>query len=203
MKPAIWTAPYLFNRVRLAWFEYRNPNLPWLTADAIRFLESWIKSNDRVLEFGSGRSTAWLASRCQLVTSVEHDPAWFDSMSNKLSVFENVDYQFATLRSPTELESPYLKLLMDIPEQSYDVLLNDGRLRCQVACKGISKLRPGGLHILDNAERYLPNDLKIPASIRRAEPTADWVRLIAETRDWRQVWTSNGVTATLLMFKPC
>ncbi len=203
MNPSIWTPRYLFHRVRLAAFEYRNPDLPWLTADAISFLAAWLNVKDYVLEFGSGRSTVWLASRCQFVLSVEHDPVWFGMMSKKLADCGNVRYRLAELRSSIGSESPYLTVLNEVSDESCDVLLNDGRLRCQVAREGISKLRPGGLHVLDNAERYLPNDLTIPSSRGRAEPTADWAQFIAATADWRRVWTSNGVTATLLMFKPC
>lgn len=203
MKPSIWTPAYLYNRLRVAFFEKRNPEAPWLTSDSITFLDAWLKRDDRVLEFGSGRSTVWLANRCHFITSVENDPAWFDAMSKKLSAFENVDYRFAPLQSASSAESPYLNVLSELPEELYDILINDGRLRCEIAIKGIAKLRPGGLHVLDNAERYLPNDLKIPASRRSTAPTADWARFIAATEDWRRVWTTNGITATLLMFKPC
>jgi predicted O-methyltransferase YrrM len=193
----------LLNRLRLAGFEYRHPDLPWLTAEAIRFLTFWLKPDDKVLEFGSGRSTAWLAGRCRVVTSIEHDQAWFQAMSGRLSAFENVDYRFAPLKDASQNDSPYLRTFSELTEDCYDVLLNDGRFRCQVACEGIARLRSGGLHVLDNAERYIPNHLEIPESRRFAEPTSDWARFIETTKDWRRVWTSNGVTATLLMFKPC
>ena len=203
MNPRNWTLNYLFARVRLAWYERQNPEAPWLTAESIAFLDSWLTEQDTVLEFGSGRSTVWLAKRCRFIHSVEHDEGWFQLTSKKLSSFENVDYRHAPLESPSAKDSNYLRVLDEIEDNSCDLLLNDGKLRASVALKAISRIRPGGLHVLDNAERYLPSDMNLPASRKPTEPTDDWAQFISATANWRRWWTSNGVTSTLLMFKPC
>src|SRR5271170_976341 len=50
--------------------------IPWLTYPATRFLESIVKPNWRVFEFGCGSSSLWWASRVREVLSVEHDDEW-------------------------------------------------------------------------------------------------------------------------------
>ena len=71
-----WTPRYALARSRLAIYQRRHADAPWLTADAVRFLDSWIRSTDHCLEWGAGRSTSWLATRAERVTSVEHDAVW-------------------------------------------------------------------------------------------------------------------------------
>jgi len=49
---------------------------PMMTDEEIAFLESGLRPNHRVWEWGSGGSTLWLASRVKHVTAVEHQPAF-------------------------------------------------------------------------------------------------------------------------------
>ena len=58
--------------------------LPWLTYDAINFLEKICNSDKRVFEWGSGGSTLFFAARCKDVTSIEHDTFWIKSLREKL-----------------------------------------------------------------------------------------------------------------------
>jgi predicted O-methyltransferase YrrM len=68
-----WTPRYIFNRINLYYFEKKNPDLPWLTSESISLIDNLIKKSDKMIEFGSGRSTAWLAQRVDELTSVETD----------------------------------------------------------------------------------------------------------------------------------
>ena len=52
--------------------------VPWWTWGAIKYLEHRIPHDARVLEWGAGYSTVWLASRAASVVSIEHDAAWAD-----------------------------------------------------------------------------------------------------------------------------
>ena len=202
MKPLNWTPRYLYNRLRLAWFERLNPDIPWLTAESVALLGKLLRAQDSVLEFGSGRSTIWFAHRCGSIVSVEHDLDWFKKVSSQIKQFSNVDYRHAKLEAPAGHVPPYLSLLDEFPNESFDVLINDGRLRHLVAEKATSKLKPGGLLVLDNAERYLPNELDIPESRRDTPPDKHWVPFEVQTAKWRRIWTTNGITSTLIMFKP-
>lgn len=57
------TPRYVFNRIAVLLDERRNPEHPWLTADAVRILSTLILPTDIGVEFGSGRSTKWFAQR--------------------------------------------------------------------------------------------------------------------------------------------
>ena len=203
MRPSNWTPRYLYNRLRLAWFERRNPDVPWLTAESVVLLGKLLRTQDSVLEFGSGRSTIWFARRCGIIVSVEHDLDWFKKVSSQIKQFSNVDFRHAKLEAPAGHVPPYLSLLDEFPDESFDVLVNDGRLRHLVAEKATSKLKPGGLLVLDNAERYLPNNFSIPASRLSAPPDEVWENFAEQILGWRKLWTTNGITSTLIMFKPC
>lgn len=197
-----WTLRYLFARLRVMSFEKRHPDAPWLTAASIDLLGQLLLRTDRVLEFGSGRSTVWFAGRCAHVTSIEHDERWFSFVEKKVLQLGNVDYMLRSTATGSAVSSAYIRVLEELPDRSFDVLVNDGRLRDLVAEHGIAKLRSGGLMVLDNAERYLPNMFHVPESRLERAPEGAWIKFAEETRQWRRVWTCNGVTATLLMFKP-
>ncbi len=62
---------------------------PWLTMPAIAFLDGRLNKTMRVMEYGSGGSTAWYGRRVDRVTSVEHDPQWYDAV--KRTIPANVD----------------------------------------------------------------------------------------------------------------
>jgi len=71
------TPRYIWNRLALIVYEQNNPNLPWITRDMINILETWLRPTDIGLEFGSGRSTSWFASRVSHLTSVEDNSEWY------------------------------------------------------------------------------------------------------------------------------
>ena len=51
------------------------PDRPWRTFDAVARLDGLIRSDWRMVEFGSGKSTLWFAERVASLHSIEHDPA--------------------------------------------------------------------------------------------------------------------------------
>lgn len=64
---------------------------PWMTPRAVKRLEALLSPHDRVLELGSGLSTAWFADRVELVRSVEPDPAWARKVRQLLGNRHNVE----------------------------------------------------------------------------------------------------------------
>lgn len=198
-----WTPRYVSARIRQGVFEKRHPTKPWFTSRAIALLEDLLGDDDRVLEFGSGRSTIWFSRRCSHVLSIEHDNRWFGIVQGRLSGFENVDYRLKSLQAQDENIPEYVGFLNSIPDKSFSILVNDGRLRGLVARYAFDKVAPGGIVVVDNAERYLPNTFAVPSSRGLSAPDADWSEFQERTRSWRRIWTTNGVTTTLLLFKPC
>lgn len=49
---------------------------PWWTHPFLEVLETWDLSNKTWLEFGGGRSTAWLRSKCKWVDTIEANMQW-------------------------------------------------------------------------------------------------------------------------------
>lgn len=94
-------------------------------------------------------------------------------------------------------------MLDSFPDNAVSVLINDGRVRGAIAKRSVGKVIPGGMIVIDNAERYLPNRFKLPESRLAEKPECDWKAFCEQTERWRRIWTSDGVTATLLLFKPC
>ena len=98
------TPRYVWNRLKAALHERWSPDLPWLTCDAVFILSTMLRPSDVGLEWGSGRSTIWLAERVKRLTSMEHDPGWHEMVSHGLAEagISNVEYVFCD----TECELP-------------------------------------------------------------------------------------------------
>src|SRR5690606_11835599 len=192
------------NRLKQIWYEKNYPDAPWLTMEANILLNQLIKKNDIGLEFGSGRSTIWFAKRCKFIYSVESNSQWYDKISKEIKMFNNIEYHFGNVNLSFPEQSEYLAVLESLNNQTIDFIVNDGKIRGIVAIKSIDKLKPGGLMIVDNAERYLPNKLSLPESIRRdpVKISTEWHSFMNQTTSWRKIWTTNGVSSTLIIFKP-
>jgi predicted O-methyltransferase YrrM len=198
------TLKYVFNKLRQIKFEKQNPTAPWLTKEAIEILDQLLKPTDVGLEFGSGRSTHWLANRSSMLYSVENNEQWFEIVSKQIAHLNHVRYYLKSIDKEQPENSNYLDVLNELSSDSIDFILNDGKIRDYVAIKSIDKLKAGGLIIIDNAERYLPNNLQIPNSIGNdfSKLSKEWFHFIEITNTWRKIWTSNGVWSTLIFIKP-
>lgn len=113
-----------------------------------------------VFEYGSGGSTLWLQDRASRVHSVEHNQLWYDRMSCMTA--DNVTLQFVpgshdgTLGSPVEPEiyfDEYVRTIDAQHDNSLDLLVVDGRARVACGLAGLSKIKPGGMLLLDDSDR--------------------------------------------------
>src|SRR4030095_8184373 len=79
---------------------------PWLGYRVVRRLSKLVHPHWDVLEFGSGMSSLFLASRCSRLVSVESAPAWFDRMRRLFAsrAIANVDYRLRRAEEYTRLE---------------------------------------------------------------------------------------------------
>ena len=193
---------YIINRLRQKLFEYQNPDVPWMTQRSIELLDQLINSNDMGVEYGSGRSTFWFAKRCKHLTSYENNAKWFTIVSSKIATLTNVRYELLALDAhPTH--STYYNSILNFKNESLDFIVIDGKYRDLIAIEAIEKLKTGGILIFDNAERYLPNKYNVPESIGNdsEKVSVQMKQFVKATENWRKIWTTNGVTTTLLMFK--
>jgi predicted O-methyltransferase YrrM len=202
------TPRYVVDRVRQLRYERSHPGDPWLTPEAIRLLASLLRRSDRGLEFGSGRSTVWLAERVHQLTSVEHDERWHATVSGTLRArgLENVDYVLAPRDEPDEHgdRSRYTRTALRFGAESIDFALIDGMYRDHTASLVMPRIRPGGLLIIDNVNWYLPSGSRAPNSRTAAQGPAGrvWAQIAESLADWRTIWTTSGVWDTAVFVKP-
>ncbi len=141
---------------------------PWLTFRAIRWLTANLDPNMRVFEYGSGGSTLFFANRVGEVISVEHDPEWH-ARTNAAIAARDIRNCTYLLRPPTpnahsrftstdrEYEgldfADYVTAIDAYPDESFDLVSVDGRARTACVLAARTKVRPGGLILLDNSDR--------------------------------------------------
>ena len=114
-----WTPRYLYDRFGVMWFEFKNPDAPWLTKTAVGILDSWLSKEDIGLEWGSGRSTLWLARRVKHLTSVETNEYWFNKIRTEIE--EQNLYNISYLYKPdieSGMDSGYVRVVDAFPPGS-------------------------------------------------------------------------------------
>ena len=144
--------------------------MPMLTFPAIEWLESNLNKNMRVFEYGSGGSTIFFSRRVKEVVTVEHHRQWWEAVGERLNkcginncnlmLFEperDVDgdggfYSSNSLYAGYNF-SQYVRAIDSFPEESYDLIVIDGRARVDCITHAIGKVKRGGFLILDNSER--------------------------------------------------
>lgn len=200
------SARYMWDRCRLWHFQRRRPGTPWLTAQAIELLEQLLTPNDNGLEYGSGRSTIWLAKRTRSLISVESSPTWHAQVGHLLANqnIDNVHHRYIDIlqdsNSPS-LRNAYVEGEPSFKNESFDYVLVDGIFRSDCALRAIEVLKPGGILVLDNAEWFLPRATRAPYAVANYAG-AKWARLATLTATWRCINTTNGVWDTTLWIKP-
>jgi predicted O-methyltransferase YrrM len=128
------------------WLGYR-PAVPWIPYQATELIGRLIQSDWKVIEFGSGMSTIWLASRCAFMRSVESNADWYDRVSAMLRT-RHLDHVRYVLRTGGDYSD-----LSEYGVGFFDFALIDGRYREDCVTSTLAKLRPGGWIYLDNTDR--------------------------------------------------
>ena len=121
----------------------RGEVMPWYTHPMLDILATWPLARWRVFEFGAGYSTKWYGTRCREVVTVEHDQVFCTSLRPELP--PNV----TLLHQPTEAD--YLAAINY--GEKFDLIVVDGMWRDKCAQRAMDRIKPGGVVILDNAER--------------------------------------------------
>src|SRR5262249_53415420 len=137
-----------------AWRKFLReyPDAPWLVPESVKYLEGLICPGMQVLEWGSGRSTVWLAERGARLVSIEGDYAWYVKVSSKLkerNLLERVELRFAEASTFESYTAP----LAGLSTQAFDLVLVDGPFRNECLTIAPRYIRPGGILVLDNADR--------------------------------------------------
>ena len=149
--------------------------IPWLVFDAITYLDNLIIEQIKVFEYGSGASTLYWLKRGAKCVSVEHDPQWALKVQKHLHNSKNIDYRVIppkkelkfvehSYNDPQAYTSEdcryrnfsfenYVQQIDEFADGYFDIVLIDGRARPSCIHHACSKVRSGGLLIIDNADR--------------------------------------------------
>lgn len=142
--------------------------LPRLSPYAIDMFEKLLPENGIGWEWGSGTSTIWLAQRSKTLHSIEHDYYWWQKVRNSLinNALTNVHNDLIASDGICRQNGYcFYKGHLDTPAcfrsyvnaidayKDFDYIFVDGRARVGCLYLAMSKLKPGGLLILDNSER--------------------------------------------------
>ncbi len=176
---------------------------PWLAPAAIAILDKILTKSMKVMEYGSGSSTLFLAARANEVNSVEHDQNWYQRVKEQLQepnldhvklhfippikpeTNQDVANRYKQLyNNPNHNYENYINFIYNFPDSYFDVVLVDGRARTECALAAMPKLKSGGILILDNSERP------------RYQPVHHALQ------SWPRVETTTGLTNTTFWFKP-
>lgn len=128
---------------------------PWLRPAAAEYIESLLPEGANVLEWGCGASTIWLARMGCAVTSIELDQEWVNQIRKWLNdegLCDSVrilDFSPSNSLNLCDSADFVLKML----DNSYDLILIDGRARSRCMGNARSKVKVGGMLVLDNSER--------------------------------------------------
>lgn len=106
----------------------------------------------RVLEFGVGGSTLWLAPRVDSLLSIDHDESWCRVTRSRL--IELYAPEVAGRVDIRRTDPPLHTTCSELLPESYDLISVDGEEpRETCALESLRLLRPGGILVIDNAER--------------------------------------------------
>jgi hypothetical protein len=134
------------------------PAYPWLGFSAIQHIRKLLRSDWRVLEFGSGMSTLWWARHSNLLVSREDNETWYNSVASRLQTkMERLQYILARGEQYYDLSA--------FPNAYFDFILVDGSYRSKCIEASLPKLKPGGYMYLDNSDK----DIVSKGDLRRAE----------------------------------
>lgn len=165
-------------------------DVPWWTLAAADEVDAFLaaRPDARVLEWGSGASTVWLAQRAGSVVSIEHDPRWAARTARALAVRDRDNVRLRVVE-PTRLVPPggvpsakpgfagldfeaYADAVDDVPGE-LDLVVIDGRAREACLVRAIDRLADDGLIVFDNVDRERYRDA-IDALGSRL--TVEWTR---------------------------
>jgi len=198
-----WSLRYIAAKLKLGRYQKAHPEEPWLTPTMVRFLDGWLKPTDVMVEFGSGRSTAWFAQRVGRLISIEHHQGWHGQVTEKLKA-KGLDRLVTYTLAPDEPTAYVAAAQAGLGAARADVVLIDGNHRWACAMWALGVVKPGGLIVIDDAQRYLRSPFNTPPAFgtHRELQRPEWGEFTERTKAWRRSCTTSGVTDTVALVVP-
>lgn len=152
-----------------AWWRARSAppaavRVPWWPAAAVSRVRAHLSETSVVFEYGGGGSTWWLHGLGATVTTVEHDRNWYERLRvevpGAVTLLLREPGRGGSVGSAVEAGSfdAYVAAIADYPDDSFDLVIVDGRARVACGLAAMAKVRVGGLLLLDDSQRtrYAP-----------------------------------------------
>jgi tRNA A58 N-methylase Trm61 len=156
---------YLFQTTNRTWEMFQVNTLKCLMGKVHREkILGQITQGARVLEWGMGGTTVWLAERlppAATLTSIEHCPKWFYSVEKQIGKMQSVRL---LLREPTgvvgrnatkeeENEKPLWSYIRAVNGEEFDVIIVDGYARSACLKEAKKMLSSKGVVFLHDSQR--------------------------------------------------
>jgi hypothetical protein len=166
----LWLATTFFKKNML------KAGIPWINFPAQRWLQTKLSQDSLVFEWGSGASSVYFAKRVKELTSIEYDKQWFEIVENEFinQGFRNGQLKFFGANDLSEFDPfpdnihyyqsedkgyknkifySYVRSILNYPDSYFDLILVDGRARGGCLKMAMTKIKQGGIILLDNSER--------------------------------------------------
>lgn len=150
---------------------------PWMVLGAIEQIIEHLPHTNTILEYGGGSSTVyWLEFSDSMVTTVEHHPGWCAEM--RKAIKKEWRERWVLKEKPSRpkgkrrgSDGAFYDDYVAAGRGEWDMVVVDGR--CRGACieAAIPWVAPGGLLVVDNAERpkYAAAIAKVPSEWARTD----------------------------------
>ena len=99
------------------------PKPNWIDG-AVEKLDEYANTNCTMLEWGSGRSTPYLANRVKYLYSIEHNHYWFTQVQSFITGKDNVSLMYR----PYPPDVTYINAPFEL-NRRFEIIEIDGRLR--------------------------------------------------------------------------
>ncbi|MBD2695230.1 class I SAM-dependent methyltransferase [Anabaena catenula] len=177
-------------RVRYWVWEKLHPDEPWMCPGTVEFCKKHLAASMSVLEFGSGRSSAWFARRVSKITSIEYDENWYKVVKSKLEKdnIANVNLRLILLDHPVsepeqdtyKICPSYVAVLDEFADESLDLVIVDGHYRTNCARKCLKKIKAGGYLLVDDTNLWTSLDaLSIPPDWKVVDQSTNGIKTAA------------------------
>jgi hypothetical protein len=107
-----------------------------------------------VFEWGAGSSTVWLNERDLTVTSIESKREWAQKVLERCP---NADVRFIPWGTTTGGKGSwddYVGAIDRFEDECLDIVIVDGMCRERCAARAAPKVKPGGMIIVDDTDRF-------------------------------------------------
>lgn len=149
----------------------------WITFEAIDRLNTLIKPDFQIFEFGGGGSTLFFCKRASHVVTVEDHAEWFSKLTQIVQTknYQNWEGYFVepekikdqlprSPKNPADFASgakglsqisyeKYARTIDSFPAEYFDLVLVDGRARPSCIMQALPHLKSKGFLVIDNTER--------------------------------------------------